>query len=51
MAVPIVKMTDQKRMEHLRTSESDVNACASAPTKVPADRRDVIMDWREESSL
>jgi hypothetical protein len=34
MAVPMVKMSDQNRIEFLRPSESEVNACASAPTKV-----------------
>jgi hypothetical protein len=44
MAVPIVKIAAQRRIEPLRPMLSEVNACASAPTKVPAERREVILD-------
>lgn len=34
MITPTVKMPDQTRMEPRRPMESEVKACASAPTKV-----------------
>jgi hypothetical protein len=47
----MVKMVAQKTIEPLRPMLSEVKACERAPTKVPAERREVMMDCRDESSV